>query len=110
MKEGAILINTARGGLVDNVALEKAVRTGMLSGAGLDVVEREPLSAQDELLRNPNIIVTPHIGGGTADLGDIIIPMLVNGYPEIIRGRGTGTYCKQEIFQMMKVRRENGNE
>ena len=97
-ERGAILINTARGGLVDDVALEKAVRTGMLSGAGLDVVEREPLSAQDELLHNPNIIVTPHIGGGTADLGDIIIPMLVNDILEIIRGRGTGTYCKQEIF------------
>ena len=76
MKTGAILINTARGGLVDDRALAQAVRSGKLSGAGLDGVEREPLSADDELLHDPDIIVTPHIGGGTADLGDVIIPML----------------------------------
>ena len=76
MKPTAYLINTARGGLVDDRALAQAVRSGKLSGAGLDGVEREPLSADDELLHDPDIIVTPHIGGGTADLGDVIIPML----------------------------------
>ena len=76
MKDGTIIINTARGGLVDDVALAKAVRSGKLAGAGLDGVEREPLPAGDELLLEPNIIVTPHIGGGTADIGDVIIPML----------------------------------
>lgn len=77
MKNGAIIINTARGGLVDDVALAKAVRSGKLAGAGLDGVEREPLPAGDELLEDPNIIVTPHVGGGTADLSDVIIPMLL---------------------------------
>lgn len=99
MKEGAILINTARGGLVDDVALEKAVRTGMLSGAGLDVVEREPLSAQDELLHNPNIIVTPHIGGGTADLGDIIIPMLVNDILRLSEGEEPEHIVNKKYFR-----------
>jgi phosphoglycerate dehydrogenase-like enzyme len=78
MKDGAILINTARGGLVDDAALAEAVRTGKLAGAGLDGVENEPLPADHELLQDPNIIVTPHIGGGTADLADVIIPMLVD--------------------------------
>ena len=77
MKDGAIIINTARGGLVDDEALVRAVRSGKLAGAGLDGVEREPLPAGDPLLTEPNIIVTPHIGGGTADIGDVIIPMLV---------------------------------
>lgn len=77
MKTGAILINTARGGLVDDRALAEAVRSGKLAGAGLDGVENEPLPADDDLLKDPNIIVTPHIGGGTADIGDIIIPMLI---------------------------------
>lgn len=77
MKDGAILINTARGGLIDDAALARAVRSGKLSGAGLDGVENEPLKADDELLLLSDIIVTPHIGGGTADIGDVIIPMLV---------------------------------
>lgn len=77
MKEGAILINTARGGLVDDRAVAEAVSSGKLSGAGLDVVEDEPLQPGDALLEEPGIIVTPHIGGGTADVGDVILPMLV---------------------------------
>ena len=76
MKDGAIIINTARGGLVDDDALVQAVCSGKLAGAGLDGVEREPLPIGDPLLTEPNIIVTPHIGGGTADIGDVIIPML----------------------------------
>lgn len=76
MKTGSVIINTARGGLVDDKALAAAVRSGKLAGAGLDGVEREPLAADDELLRDPNIVVTPHIGGGTADLSDVIVPML----------------------------------
>ena len=86
MKPGAILINTARGGLVDDDALLQAVRAGKLAGAGLDGVEREPLPADDPLLHEPNIIVTPHVGGGTADLGDVIIPMLVQDILDFSRG------------------------
>ena len=77
MKPGAIVINTARGGLVDDCALFAAVQSGKLLGAGLDGVEREPLQPDDELFTNDNIIVTPHVGGGTADLGEAIMPMLV---------------------------------
>ncbi|WP_312938998.1 2-hydroxyacid dehydrogenase [Oscillibacter sp.] len=76
MKDGAIVINTARGGLIDDHALAEAVRNGKLAGAGLDGVENEPLQKGDELLKDSNIIVTPHVGGGTADIGDIIMPML----------------------------------
>lgn len=76
MKDHAILINTSRGGLVDDKALAEAVASGKLLGAGLDVVEEEPLPVGHPLLTNPNIIVTPHIGGGTADIGDVIMPML----------------------------------
>lgn len=77
MKDGAIIINTARGGLIDDHALAEAVKSGKLGGAGLDGVENEPLEPGNELLAEPRIIVTPHIGGGTADIGDVIIPMLV---------------------------------
>ena len=76
MKDGAIVINTARGGLIDDHALAEAVKSGKLGGAGLDGVENEPLKPGDELLVEPRIVVTPHIGGGTADIGDVIMPML----------------------------------
>ena len=76
MKDNAVIINTARGGLVDDHALCAAVKAGKLLGAGLDGVEETPLPAGHELLTTPGIVVTPHVGGGTADIGDIIMPML----------------------------------
>ena len=76
MKDDAVIINTARGGLVDDKALCAAVKAGKLLGAGLDGVEEEPLPAGHELLTTPGIVVTPHVGGGTADIGDVIMPML----------------------------------
>ena len=87
MKKDAVIINTARGGLVDDVALVQAVRTGKLAGAGVDVVEQEPLPVGHPLLTEPNIIVTPHIGGGTADIGNVILPMLVQDIQNFVAGK-----------------------
>jgi phosphoglycerate dehydrogenase-like enzyme len=67
MKPGAILINTARGGLVDESALLKALKDGTLAGAGLDVTIQEPLLPTSPLLALENVLVTPHYGGSVAD-------------------------------------------
>ena len=67
MKPGAILINAARGGVVDEEAMAVALRTGAIGGAMLDVYEDEPLAAGSALAGAPNLILTPHIGGLTRE-------------------------------------------
>ncbi len=65
MKPAAILVNTARGGVVDQVALGAALRGGVIGAAALDVTDPEPLPADDPLLGAPNLFVLPHIGSAT---------------------------------------------
>jgi D-3-phosphoglycerate dehydrogenase len=80
MKKGAILVNTGRGHLVDEPALAEALRSGALSGAGLDVYQREPPEGSP-LVGLENIVLTPHMAGDTADarrrMGEITVENIV---------------------------------
>lgn len=70
MKPGAVLINSARGGIVDEAALAAALRSGRLGGAALDVFESEPLQPAGPLAGCPNLLLTPHIAGVTAEANE----------------------------------------
>jgi phosphoglycerate dehydrogenase-like enzyme len=67
MKPTAIIINTARGGIIDEVALVQALQSGTIAGAGLDVMEHEPPDPSDPLPKLENVIVTPHTAGPTLE-------------------------------------------
>ncbi|TPK78237.1 hydroxyacid dehydrogenase [Mesorhizobium sp. B2-4-13] len=70
IKRGAVLINTARGGVVEELALIEALRTGTVAAAGLDVFDQEPPTPENPLLAMDQVILTPHIAGLTVECGE----------------------------------------
>lgn len=68
MKSTAILINTSRGAIIDEAALVRALQTGEIAGAGLDVFAEEPLAASSPLRSLPNVLLTPHVGWQVQDV------------------------------------------
>jgi (S)-sulfolactate dehydrogenase len=89
MKANAVLINTARGGIVDEVALADALRNGRLGGAALDVFEDEPLPAGSPLAGCPSLILTPHIAGVTRESNARVSAMIAEQVAAFLaRNRG----------------------
>jgi (S)-sulfolactate dehydrogenase len=78
MKKGVILINTARGGIVDDAAVASALKSGQLGGAAIDVFEKEPLPASDVFAGCPNLILTPHIAGVSAEANVRVSSMIAD--------------------------------
>ena len=89
MKPQAVLINTARGGIVDEAALAHALREGRLGGAALDVFEHEPLAAGSSLAGAPNLVLTPHIAGVTRESNERVSAMIAERVAERLLGATT---------------------
>ena len=86
MKDDAILINICRGGVVDETAMINALLQGQIKGAGLDVFDYEPLPADSPLTMLDNVILTPHIGGGSGTTRTGEIQMAIDEFSCIIGG------------------------
>lgn len=86
MKQGAILINTGRGGLIDEKALERALMSGKLLGAGLDVLSSEPPSPGNPLLKLTNCFITPHIAWATHEARERLMAQVVENLKAWMNG------------------------
>jgi phosphoglycerate dehydrogenase-like enzyme len=98
MKPGAVFINTARGGLVDQEALLAALDEGRLAGAGLDLTEPEPLPADHPLVGRDDVVVTPHIASATADGKRRILEAAIEGALTVIRGERPAHLVNPEVW------------
>jgi glyoxylate reductase len=86
MKRDAVLINTARGGVVDQAALIEALREGVIAGAGLDVFESEPLAPDSPLVTMPNVVIAPHLGSATVETRGRMSDLAVDNLIAFLRG------------------------
>ncbi|MFI6025907.1 phosphoglycerate dehydrogenase [Amycolatopsis magusensis] len=102
MKPGAYLINTSRGEVVDEDALADALADGHLGGAGLDVVEREPLPADSRLRRLGDVLVTAHIGAATAEARSRSSLMAARQVIELLQGRTPGNLVNPEYAKAVR--------
>jgi D-3-phosphoglycerate dehydrogenase len=87
MKPTAFLVNTARGGIVNEDALHTALTTGKLRGAGLDVLDREPPDAANKLFKLENVILSPHMAGVTQEASDRMAVTAIENILSVFDGR-----------------------
>ena len=99
MKPTAILINSARGPIVDPVALADALRRGVIAGAGLDVTEPEPIPLDDPLLKLPNCVIVPHIASASVATRGLMARMAADNLLAGLRGERLPNCVNPEVYQ-----------
>jgi glyoxylate reductase len=87
MKSNAIIVNTARGAVIDHAALTAALETGRIAGAGLDVTETEPIDPGDPILKLPSVVITPHIGSASLATRLKMAELAVDNLLDVFAGR-----------------------
>ncbi|QSQ24275.1 D-glycerate dehydrogenase [Pyxidicoccus parkwayensis] len=98
MKPGALLVNTARGGVVDQAALIEALRDGRLGGAALDVMDPEPLPTDSPLMTLPNVLLAPHIASASHATRGRMASMAVDNLLAALDGRRPPHCVNPELF------------
>jgi len=109
MKPGAILLNCARGGLIDEAALLAALEAGRLSGAGLDVFEKEPPSPDCPLLHRDDVVATPHIAPATLAGKERLWRIAINQVVQVLRDQRPEHLVNPEVWecrQKIEAKRE----
>jgi glyoxylate reductase len=103
MKRTAILINTARGPIVDPVALAEALEKGTIAGAGLDVTEPEPIPVDSPLLQLPNCVIVPHIGSASVATRGLMARMAAENLLAGVRGERLPNCVNPEVYERKEV-------
>ena len=99
MKPTAFLVNTARGPIVDTMALGRALRRGAIAGAALDVTNPEPIPAGHPLLDSPNVVVVPHIGSATHATREAMADMAVDNLLAALAGERMPYCANPDVYE-----------
>lgn len=102
MKANTVIINCARGGVVDEEALAEALKSNKIHSAGLDVLMTEPMKADDPLVKFNNIIVTPHMAGQTQEAASGVATMAAEGVLAVLKGQKWPHVANKEVYEHPK--------
>ncbi|MBP6018880.1 MAG: hydroxyacid dehydrogenase [Burkholderiaceae bacterium] len=103
MKPGAIVVNTSRGGLIDEAALADALRSGHLFGAGLDVFETEPLPAGSIVAGIPTVVLTPHVAGSSQEALHATASQCAQQILDVLAGRQPAHLAQPAVWERRRL-------